>query len=88
MHVPSSGEPVRAEHWTNALHKGPLAARNMRRRGKTFDRLSYFVPNHYDVGMECSGLARTWDRVVIDEQRLADPDEPLEDLAATNRATA
>jgi hypothetical protein len=38
--------------------------------------------------MEYSGLPRTWDRVVIDERRLADPDEPLEDLAAMNRATA
>ena len=88
MHVPSSGEPVRVEHWANALHQGPLAARNALGRGKTFDRLPYFFSNQYDVGMEYSGLARTWNRVVIDERRLADPDRPLEDLAATNRATA
>jgi hypothetical protein len=87
-HVPSSGEPVRVEHWAYALHQGPLAAGNVLGRGKTFARLPYFFSNRYDVGMEYSGLARTWDCVVIDERRLADPDEPLEDLAAMNRATA
>jgi 3-phenylpropionate/trans-cinnamate dioxygenase ferredoxin reductase component len=132
MQVPSSGEPVRVEDWANALHQGPLAARNMLGRGETFDRLPYFFSDQYDVGMEYTGLARTWDRVVfrgdpasreliafwidgdrvvagmnvnvwdvtepirrlirdrlpVDDRRLADPDEPLEDLAAMNRATA
>jgi transaldolase len=41
-HVPSSGEPVRVEHWANALHQGPLAAGNVLGRGKTFARLPYF----------------------------------------------
>lgn len=50
--------------------------------------MTYFFSYQYDVGMVYSGLARSWDRVVIDEQRLPDPDGPLEDLAATNRATA
>jgi 3-phenylpropionate/trans-cinnamate dioxygenase ferredoxin reductase subunit len=132
MHVPSSGELVRVEHWAHALHQGPLAARNVLGRGKKVDRPPYFFSDQCDVGMEYSGLARTWDQVVfrgdpasreliafwldgdhvaagmnvnlwdvtdpirglirdrlpVDERRLADADEPLEDLAATNRATA
>jgi 3-phenylpropionate/trans-cinnamate dioxygenase ferredoxin reductase subunit len=57
--------PVRVEHWANALHQGPLAARNMLGRGDTFDRLPYFFSDQYDVGMEYTGLARSWDRVVL-----------------------
>src|SRR4051794_10687013 len=62
---PFYGEPVRVEHWANALHQGPVAARNMLGRGETFDRLPYFFSDQYDVGMEYSGLARTWDHVVF-----------------------
>jgi len=101
-------------------------------RGDTFDRLPYFFSDQYDVGMEYTGLARSWDRVVlrgdpaarefiafwldgdrvvagmnvnvwdvtdaikhlirervaVDDRRLADPDVPLEDLAAVKRGSA
>jgi 3-phenylpropionate/trans-cinnamate dioxygenase ferredoxin reductase component len=30
-----------------------------------YDRLPYFFSDQYDVGMEYSGFARTWDRVVF-----------------------
>jgi len=30
-----------------------------------YDRLPYFFSDQYDVGMEYSGYARTWDRVVL-----------------------
>ena len=30
-----------------------------------YDRLPYFYSDQYDVGMEYSGLARAWDRVVF-----------------------
>ena len=33
--------------------------------GKAFDCLPYFFSDQYDVGMEYSGFARTWDRVVF-----------------------
>ncbi len=62
---PFYGEPIRVEHWANALHQGPAAARNMLGRGETFDRLPYFFSDQYEVGMEYSGFARTWDRVVF-----------------------
>jgi 3-phenylpropionate/trans-cinnamate dioxygenase ferredoxin reductase subunit len=30
-----------------------------------YDRVPYFFSDQYDVGMEYSGFARTWDRVVF-----------------------
>jgi 3-phenylpropionate/trans-cinnamate dioxygenase ferredoxin reductase subunit len=62
---PFYGEPIRVEHWANALHQGPAAARNMLDRAEAFDRLPYFFSDQYDVGMEYTGFARTWDRVVF-----------------------
>jgi 3-phenylpropionate/trans-cinnamate dioxygenase ferredoxin reductase component len=32
---------------------------------ESYDRLPYFFSDQYDVGMEYSGFARTWDRVVF-----------------------
>ena len=62
---PFYGERIRVEHWANALHQGPAAARNMLGRADPFDRLPYFFSDQYDVGMEYSGFARDWDRVVF-----------------------
>jgi 3-phenylpropionate/trans-cinnamate dioxygenase ferredoxin reductase subunit len=122
---PLYGERIRVEHWANALEQGPVAARNMLGRELAYERLPYFFSDQYDVGMEYTGYARTWDRVVfrrdpatrefiafwlagdrvvagmnvnvwdvvepiqrlireriaVDDQRLADPDVPLEALA-------
>ena len=62
---PFYGERIRVEHWANALNQGPAAARNMLGGDDEYDRLPYFFSDQYDVGMEYSGFARTWDRVVI-----------------------
>jgi 3-phenylpropionate/trans-cinnamate dioxygenase ferredoxin reductase subunit len=62
---PFYGERVRVEHWANALHQGPAAARNMLGHSEAYDRLPYFFSDQFDVGMEYSGFARTWDRVVF-----------------------
>jgi 3-phenylpropionate/trans-cinnamate dioxygenase ferredoxin reductase subunit len=59
------GERIRVEHWANALHQGPVAARNMLGRNEAYDRLPYFFSDQYDVGMEYAGFARSWDRVVF-----------------------
>jgi 3-phenylpropionate/trans-cinnamate dioxygenase ferredoxin reductase component len=64
-HHPFYGERIRVEHWANALHQGPAAARNMLGRNEAFDRLPYFFSDQYDVGMEYSGFVRRWDRVVF-----------------------
>jgi 3-phenylpropionate/trans-cinnamate dioxygenase ferredoxin reductase subunit len=64
-HHPFYGERLRVEHWANALHQGPSAARNMVGHADPYERLPYFFSDQYDVGMEYSGFARDWDRVII-----------------------
>jgi 3-phenylpropionate/trans-cinnamate dioxygenase ferredoxin reductase subunit len=59
------GERVRVEHWANALNQGPVAARAMLGRDDVYDRLPYFFSDQFEVGMEYSGFARSWDRVVF-----------------------
>ncbi|MGZ4507870.1 MAG: NAD(P)/FAD-dependent oxidoreductase [Blastococcus sp.] len=54
---PLYGRHVRVEHWANALHSGPAAARSMLGQDVTFDRVPYFFTDQYDLGMEYSGLA-------------------------------
>jgi len=56
---------IRVEHWANALHQGPTAARNMLGLDTTYDRLPYFYSDQYDLGMEYTGYAPTWDKVVF-----------------------
>ena len=58
-------EHIRVEHWANALNQGPAAARNMLGKGDPYERLPYFFSDQYDVGMEYSGFAHEWDRVVF-----------------------
>jgi 3-phenylpropionate/trans-cinnamate dioxygenase ferredoxin reductase subunit len=58
-------ERVRVEHWANALEQGPAAARNMLGRAEPFARLPYFFSDQYEVGMEYTGYAPAWDRVVF-----------------------
>jgi 3-phenylpropionate/trans-cinnamate dioxygenase ferredoxin reductase component len=62
---PFYGERIRVEHWANALHQGPVAARAMLGGPDVYDRLPYFFSDQYDVGMEYAGFARSWDRVVF-----------------------
>jgi 3-phenylpropionate/trans-cinnamate dioxygenase ferredoxin reductase component len=64
-HHPFYGERIRVEHWANALNQGPAAARNMLGQPSAYERLPYFFSDQYDVGMEYTGLARSWDRVVF-----------------------
>jgi 3-phenylpropionate/trans-cinnamate dioxygenase ferredoxin reductase component len=64
-HHPLYGRGIRVEHWANALHQGPVAARNMLGRSDRFDRVPYFFSDQYEVGMEYAGYARTLDRVVF-----------------------
>jgi 3-phenylpropionate/trans-cinnamate dioxygenase ferredoxin reductase subunit len=62
---PLYGRRIRVEHWANALRQGPVAARNMLGAEEPYDCLPYFFSDQYDVGMEYSGFALTWDRVVF-----------------------
>ncbi len=56
---------LRVEHWANALNQGPAAARSMLGSDEPFERLPYFFSDQYDVGMEYSGYAASWDKVVF-----------------------
>jgi 3-phenylpropionate/trans-cinnamate dioxygenase ferredoxin reductase component len=56
---------LRVEHWANALNQGPAAARNMLGVPTPYARLPYFYSDQYDLGMEYSGFAAAWDRVVV-----------------------
>ena len=56
---------IRLEHWSSALHQGPVAARNMLGAAVSYDRVPYFFSDQYDVGMEYSGYAPDWDEVIF-----------------------
>ena len=56
---------IRVEHWANALNQGPAAARNMLGTGVPYERLPYFFSDQYDLGMEYTGYAPSWDEVVF-----------------------
>jgi 3-phenylpropionate/trans-cinnamate dioxygenase ferredoxin reductase component len=56
---------LQVEHWANALNQGPAAAKNMLGIATPYERLPYFYSDQYDLGMEYSGFAATWDRVVV-----------------------
>jgi 3-phenylpropionate/trans-cinnamate dioxygenase ferredoxin reductase subunit len=56
---------LRVEHWDNALHQGPAAARSMLGSEEPYARTPYFFSDQYDVGMEYAGYAPAWDRVVF-----------------------
>ena len=64
-HHPFYGTHIRVEHWANALNQGPAAARGMLGKGTPYERLPYFFSDQYDVGMEYSGHATAWDRVIF-----------------------
>ena len=125
---PGLGARIRVEHWANALHQGPVAAKNLLGIPAAYDRVPYFFSDQYDLGMEYSGYPTAWDRVVfrgdpadgafiafwladdvvvagmnvnvwdvtdpiqqlirdrvvVDAERLADPDAPLSTLAGSH----
>lgn len=56
---------IRVEHWANALNQGPAAAGSMLGEDMSYDRIPYFFSDQYDVGMEYSGYATSWDQVVF-----------------------
>jgi 3-phenylpropionate/trans-cinnamate dioxygenase ferredoxin reductase component len=67
---PRYGRHVRVEHWANALHQGPAAARSMLDRGEPYSRLPYFFSDQFTLGMEYVGRHAPTDTLVV--QRPAD----------------
>ncbi len=62
---PFYGRHLRVEHWSNARHQGPTAARNMLGRSETYDRIPSFFSEQHDVGMRYWGHPLRWDEVVF-----------------------
>jgi 3-phenylpropionate/trans-cinnamate dioxygenase ferredoxin reductase subunit len=64
---PLLGRHIRVEHWGNALHQGPVAARSMLGQDVVYDRLPYFFTDQYDLSMEYTGYADpgSYDEVVL-----------------------
>jgi 3-phenylpropionate/trans-cinnamate dioxygenase ferredoxin reductase subunit len=62
---PFYGRSIRIEHWANALNQPATAARAMLDKPASYDRLPYFFSDQYDVGMEYTGYATSWDEVVF-----------------------
>jgi 3-phenylpropionate/trans-cinnamate dioxygenase ferredoxin reductase subunit len=56
---------IRVEHWANALNQGPAAAQAMLGQKVSYTRIPYFFSDQYDTGMEYSGFAPEWERVVV-----------------------
>jgi 3-phenylpropionate/trans-cinnamate dioxygenase ferredoxin reductase subunit len=61
---PVLGARIRLEHWSSALNQGPVAAKNMLGGDVEYDKIPYFFSDQYDLGLEYSGLATTWDQIV------------------------
>jgi 3-phenylpropionate/trans-cinnamate dioxygenase ferredoxin reductase subunit len=56
---------LRVEHRDNAKRQGQLAAANMLGEAKRYSRIPFFYSDQYDLGMEYTGFAPVWDRVVF-----------------------
>jgi 3-phenylpropionate/trans-cinnamate dioxygenase ferredoxin reductase subunit len=61
---PIFGTHIRLEHWSAALNQGPGVAKNMLGQHVAYRKVPYFYSDQYDLGMEYSGFAPTWDEVV------------------------
>jgi 3-phenylpropionate/trans-cinnamate dioxygenase ferredoxin reductase subunit len=64
---PTYRRHLRVEHWANALHQGPAAARAMLGQDVRYDRLPYFFTDQYDLGMEFTGWFSpgAYDQIVL-----------------------
>jgi 3-phenylpropionate/trans-cinnamate dioxygenase ferredoxin reductase subunit len=64
-HNPFYDRHIRVEHWANARKQGEVAARAMLGQQVAYDEIPYFFSDQYDIGMEYSGYATSWDEVVF-----------------------
>ncbi|MBN6053081.1 NAD(P)/FAD-dependent oxidoreductase, partial [Nonomuraea sp. RK-328] len=56
--------PVRIEHWDNAVTHGGAAAATLLGKPTTSDHVPYFFSTQYGSTLEYLGLPTVWDRIV------------------------
>jgi NADPH-dependent 2,4-dienoyl-CoA reductase/sulfur reductase-like enzyme len=84
---PMLGTHIRVEHWANALHSGPAAARSMLGQEVIYDHLPYFYTDQYDshpaMGMEYAGWVEPggYDQVIFRGDPTIRPDANPEFVA-------
>jgi 3-phenylpropionate/trans-cinnamate dioxygenase ferredoxin reductase subunit len=64
-HHPFYGRRIRVEHWANAQKQGAAAAQAMLGQDVSYDEIPYFFSDQYDLSMEYSGFATSWDEIVF-----------------------
>ena len=62
---PVFGSRARVAHWWTALTQGPVAAANMVGNHARYDWVPVFTSKQYDLLVEYTGHAPSWDRVVF-----------------------
>ncbi len=62
---PTTGQPVRLEHWRVALQQGRIAACNMAGQKVPFKAVPFFWTGQFDLKLRYVGHAESWDDVII-----------------------
>jgi 3-phenylpropionate/trans-cinnamate dioxygenase ferredoxin reductase component len=62
---PVLGARLQVEHWDNARRQGRAAATAMLGGDVGYGRIPYFYSDQYDLGVEYTGYAPAWDRIVF-----------------------
>lgn len=68
-----SEAPVRIEHWDHAKMHGRAAGRNMAGAGESYDHLSYFFSDTFDLGFNVVGEPARADEVIVEGELGEEP---------------